>query len=332
MKKEPLISVIVPIYKVEEYLDECLQSIVHQTYTHLEIILVDDGSPDRCGSICDAYARTDRRIQVVHQSNQGLSCARNTGLHIATGSFISFIDSDDYLHPRFYECLLAAFDEQPNVGITACQIYKIEEGNLLPYNKKWNIHHPIRYSYTSFCEDAILGKNTSVTVWNKLYRAELVKNLYFREGRIVEDMLYMHDLSTVVKKHQADLRCIPEHLYYYRIRQGSISQSEHPLIFETLHAYEDIIRESQNNHPAFAKKMQQQYQLRILFFIGEMEQNKRWKEKYASTFHLLAKDIVMMNILQFDIPYRTKVALLIIRLCPKLYPFLRRIKRMLATL
>ena len=95
MKKEPLISVIVPIYKVEEYLDECLQSIVHQTYTHLEIILVDDGSPDRSGSICDSYARTDSRIQVVHQSNQGLSCARNTGLHIATGSFISFIDSDD---------------------------------------------------------------------------------------------------------------------------------------------------------------------------------------------------------------------------------------------
>ena len=106
MKTTPLISVIVPIYQVEAYLEECLDSILNQTYRQLEIILIDDGSTDRCGEICDRYASRDSRIKVIHQTNQGLSAARNAGMDIAIGEYISFIDSDDYIVPQYYEKML----------------------------------------------------------------------------------------------------------------------------------------------------------------------------------------------------------------------------------
>ena len=104
----PLVSVIVPIYNVEEYLKECLDSIICQTYRYLEIILVNDGSTDQCGKICDEYSMLDNRIQVVHQCNRGLSAARNAGLDVARGEYISFIDSDDYLDKHFIAKLLEA--------------------------------------------------------------------------------------------------------------------------------------------------------------------------------------------------------------------------------
>ncbi|MDY4757554.1 MAG: glycosyltransferase family 2 protein [Parabacteroides sp.] len=103
MKMNPLISVIIPIYKVEDYLDECVQSVIHQTYKNLEIILVNDGSPDKCPQICDEYAKLDNRIIVIHKKNGGLSDARNAGLQIATGEYIQFLDADDILEKQKIE-------------------------------------------------------------------------------------------------------------------------------------------------------------------------------------------------------------------------------------
>ena len=101
-----MISVIVPIYKVEEFLDECIQSIVDQTYQNLQIILVDDGSPDHCGEMCEDWAKKDKRIEVIHKKNGGLSDARNAGLAVATGDFVAFVDSDDWIEPQMYETML----------------------------------------------------------------------------------------------------------------------------------------------------------------------------------------------------------------------------------
>lgn len=128
MKATPLISVIVPIYQVEAYLEECLDSILNQTYRQLEIILIDDGSTDRCGDICDRYASQDSRIKVIHQTNQGLSAARNAGMDMATGEFISFIDSDDYIDPHFYEKMVQGFLNYPEAPIIVCLTYKDENG------------------------------------------------------------------------------------------------------------------------------------------------------------------------------------------------------------
>ena len=106
MNSNPKISVIVPVYKVEKYLDKCVESIVNQTYKNLEIILVDDGSPDNCPAMCDEWAEKDERIRVIHKENGGLADARNAGMDIATGDYIGFVDSDDWIEPNMYEVLL----------------------------------------------------------------------------------------------------------------------------------------------------------------------------------------------------------------------------------
>ena len=120
---EKTISVIVPIYNVEKYLDRCLKSIINQTYKNLEIILIDDGSPDNCGTICDEYAKKDNRIKVVHKDNGGLVKARNTGLDIATGEYISFIDPDDWIELNMYEEMIKIADET-NTDIVRCGYYR----------------------------------------------------------------------------------------------------------------------------------------------------------------------------------------------------------------
>ena len=120
-EKNDVISVIVPIYKVEEFLDECIQSIVDQTYQNLQIILVDDGSPDRCGEMCEDWARKDKRIEVIHKKNGGLSDARNVGLAEATGEFITFVDSDDWIEPQMYEIMVTTLIAE-DADLVACGI------------------------------------------------------------------------------------------------------------------------------------------------------------------------------------------------------------------
>ena len=125
----PLISIIVPVYKVEKYLVRCIKSIQNQTYTNIEIILVDDGSPDRCGIICDEIAREDSRIKVLHKENGGLSDARNKGIAIAQGEYVGFVDSDDYIEPDMYEHLLGVI-EKYNVKLAICSLWcEDENGN-----------------------------------------------------------------------------------------------------------------------------------------------------------------------------------------------------------
>ena len=129
MFKEPLISVIVPIYNVETYLPQCLDSIIVQTWNNLEIILINDGSTDNSGHICDAYVAKDSRIKVVHKSNGGLSAARNSGLDIANGEYIGFVDSDDWIEPTMYENLFAGFSLGNNVILTNGMIYRYDGTN-----------------------------------------------------------------------------------------------------------------------------------------------------------------------------------------------------------
>lgn len=125
MTSLPLISVIVPVYKVEPYLDRCVQSIVSQTYDRLEILLIDDGSPDRCPEMCDEWAKRDPRIRVIHKVNGGVSSARNEGLRAATGAWLSFVDSDDWLHPQFFEITLMLAEKYAS-SVVAVDKYRTE--------------------------------------------------------------------------------------------------------------------------------------------------------------------------------------------------------------
>ena len=167
----PLISVIVPIYNVEKYLARCVDSIVNQTYKNLEIILIDDGSPDLCPQMCDDYAEKDSRIKVVHKKNGGLSDARNAGMAVATGEYISFIDSDDYVSDDFFECLLDVMNKE-NSDIAECSVVKFYEDNRFD---EFSDDLSVKTYDTQDAMSALIAENPfHQHVWNKLYKTKLV--------------------------------------------------------------------------------------------------------------------------------------------------------------
>lgn len=192
----PIISVIVPVYKVEAYLDRCVQSILDQTYTDFELILVDDGSPDNCGTMCDAWAKKDSRIRVIHKENGGLSDARNAGIDIARGQYLSFVDSDDYIHPKMLEALYAGVTEH-SLPVSVCG-YTETEGEPLPEPSDleavvWNAQE----FYLERCVNATVA-------WGKLYAADCFATLRYPKGKIHEDefltykILFEHPSIAVV--------------------------------------------------------------------------------------------------------------------------------------
>ena len=210
------ITVIIPVYKVEEYLDDCLRSVVGQSYPHLEIILVDDGSPDRCGAMCDEWAKKDPRIQVLHKKNGGLSDARNAGLDIASGEYISFVDSDDWIEPDFIEKLLLALQTEQG-DMSACAVASYFPDHRDVWGSKsfavTNAEQTLEMLYTE--------KGFSVSAWNKLYRRELWQDLRFPVGKLCEDAFTTYQLVHRAKK----VVHLPEAMYCYRIRPNSIMTS-----------------------------------------------------------------------------------------------------------
>lgn len=220
---DKLISVIVPIYNVENYLVKCIESIINQTYSNLEIILVDDGSPDNCHIICDEYAKRDSRIRVIHKKNGGLSDARNAGLDIATGEYIGFVDSDDYISLHFYQRLMNVM-EISDSDIVECGIKKFKNTDKI-YDIENNKLDFITFNTYEAMEDLILNNILSVTVWNKLYKREIIDKLRFKVGKTNEDDFYTYlafDNANKISK-------LDEELYYYLQREDSIMGKSYKL-------------------------------------------------------------------------------------------------------
>ena len=210
-----LISVIVPVYKVEEYLDKCVQSIVDQSYTNLEIILVDDGSPDRCGTMCEAWAVKDSRVKVIHKENGGLSDARNAGLPVATGSLISFIDSDDWIDPEFLQTLYDALVRE-NAQIAECAIHLVDEKGKILRDRTPAGDEVI--GKTEALRRLVLEDGVYQTVWNKLYRREVIGNILFEKGKYNEDDFWTYQIFDRLER----LALVKQPLYHYLQRGGSI--------------------------------------------------------------------------------------------------------------
>lgn len=211
----PMISVIVPIYNVEKYLARCVDSIVNQTYKNLEIILVDDGSPDRCPQMCDDYAEKDSRIKVVHKKNGGLSDARNEGMAVATGEYISFIDSDDYVSDDFFECLLDVMNKE-NSDIAECSVVKFYEDNRFD---EFSDDLSVKTYDTQDAMSALIAENPfHQHVWNKLYKTELVKDIPYAVGKLNEDEFWTYRVFGRANK----VARINKTMYYYFQRSSSI--------------------------------------------------------------------------------------------------------------
>jgi len=221
MSAKPQLSIIVPVYKVELYLQKCIDSILNQTFRDFELILVDDGSPDDCPAICDAAAQKDERVVVIHQKNGGLSAARNAGVEAAKGEYIGLIDSDDYIAPEMYETLLSRV-KQDGAQMAVCNYaYMDEQGNELP--RKSPITNDEVLSREEVLKQLTCEKNWYyVTAVNRLYKKELFENVRFPLRKLHEDEFVAHRFYWQCEK----VSVIARPLYFYVQRGGSIMRQK----------------------------------------------------------------------------------------------------------
>ena len=231
-----LISVVAPIYKVEKYIRRCVNSIINQTYKNLEIILVDDGSPDGCPEICNEYEKQDQRVIVIHQENQGLAAARNTGLDNAKGDYIFFVDSDDYLDKYVIEKMFESAQENDADLVLCNYIYVDDYGNKLngKYSKK--LEKKVLNCREVFAQSGEHGGEVFVVAWNKLYRKELWENYRYPVGKVHEDEFAFHHIVSECRK----IVSTGYMGYYYVQREGSIMSSpSFKSCIDALDAYAD---------------------------------------------------------------------------------------------
>ena len=237
----PLISVIVPVYKVEAYLARCVDSILDQSFSDFELILVDDGSPDSCGALCDAYAKKDARIVVIHQKNGGLSAARNAGIDWAfahsDSQWLNFIDSDDWVHPEYLERLLNAAMEQ-NVSVSACGYASTEGREPTIVDDELS---PVLWEPEAF----YLEHNVNATVaWGKLYRREHFRSIRYPFGKINEDEFVTYQILFPAQR----IAVIQAPLYNYYVNPTGIMQSRQGRLREDkFEAFEQQIRYFKKN-------------------------------------------------------------------------------------
>ena len=229
-----LVTVVIPIYNVEQYLDRCILSIINQTYKNLEIILVDDGSPDRCPNICDAYAKKDPRVKVIHQENKGLGMARNTGIDHATGDYICFFDSDDYVEPDTIEtCVSTAvtqgaelvifgMDDVTPEGIRLAESIPCPPKSVFSGDEVQKILLPM-----SLYADMSTGEDWNIlsSAWNKLYSMDVIRSSGWRfasERDIISEDFYS---ITELFGHLSRVCVVNRVLYHYTVNNASISRS-----------------------------------------------------------------------------------------------------------
>ena len=215
----PIISIIVPVYKAEVYLDRCVQSVFAQSMADFELILVDDGSLDRSGAICDAYAEQDERVRVIHQENQGQAAARNHALDIATGEYIAFVDSDDYIHPRTYEVLMRnMMEHQAKISVGGYQTvfshdepFSIETGDAALWNGKDFLKHCLFDKVDKKCW----------VLWDKVFHRSCFDNIRLPEGRIYEDNAEVYKILYDAEKV---VDCDAPLYYYYQNPNSTVNQ------------------------------------------------------------------------------------------------------------
>lgn len=209
------IGIIVPVYNVEKYLNYCIESILTQSFTDFELILIDDGSADRSGIICDEYAKLDSRIKVVHKLNGGISSARNFGLSILDSEYVTFVDSDDAIFPEYLQYLYDTAKEC-EADIVTCEFTSKNEVNIAK-----DTDYICFSGYEAVIERYSRPDSITATAWCKLYKSHLFNDLSFPEGKIHEDQavipIVLYKANTVIKTNRI--------LYYYRIREGSITNT-----------------------------------------------------------------------------------------------------------
>lgn len=295
---EPLISIIVPIYKVEQYIDKCVESILHQSYENIEVILVDDGSPDNCGRLCDEYAKRDGRIKVIHKENGGLSDARNAGIDISEGDYIGFVDSDDYILPEMYEELYKLLKETDS-DIAVCRALKFKDGTEIKKEKT-------EAGSAVYTGDGILNalfeRKIDNYAWNKLYKRELFDDIRYPYRKIYEDLFTTYKLCAI----SSSVVVTDDKLYCYRLRDDSIMGMTRTRIstdkFEAYYGIDDYFESNVRIRDGARKYMYSELVSDVFKIVraGTVSENK---EFFKELKHFLKqvkptskKDYVFLNI------------------------------------
>lgn len=321
--KDELISVIIPIYNVEKYIYQCINSILNQTYKNIEIILVDDGSPDGCGKICDEYQEKDQRIKVIHKKNGGLSDARNKGMDIAHGKYITFIDSDDYVEDKYIEILYNAIKKN-NALISQCNILKVDNNGTILEKIGYKTNQV--KSGQEILYDINEGHwIENIVVWNKMYLRELFKNIRFPVGKINEDEFTTYKVLYSQKK----IPIVNEYLYNYRQNDESIMGKKFNIKrLNILKAFEERIQFFEKKNDEGLKKLtQKQYNNLLIDMYYKLEENKNindyieFQKDILEKYKVNTKNMFNNNALK----QKDKTKYIIFYFSPQIYFKLRKI-------
>lgn len=214
------ISIIAPVYQVEKYIGQCIESVINQTFKNFELILIDDGSKDKSGNICDEYAKRDKRIHVVHTENKGAASARNKGLDLATGKYIAFVDGDDYLAENMLDKLYKVITQE-NCDVVVCDFLNLHANSDKDFSLQLSDSKVSGREILSHLKNQ---KNYGVwtIVWNKLYKKEILKDLRFPEGKYFEDEIFSDQLYLICNEVQV----ISDVLYYHRVLETSTMNTQ----------------------------------------------------------------------------------------------------------
>ncbi len=334
MDTTALVSIIIPVYNVEPYLVEALDSVIHQTYTNLEIIIIDDGSTDGSGKICDDYAKKDNRIRIIHQENKGLSTARNIGLNIMTGEFVAFLDPDDAFHLDYVKKLISRIiQHQADLVMCKFTIHNTEktmEHGVTDFLKpaiQSGIYNRIQMI------NALFDGYANYAVWNKLFRRELWTYIRFPDGHVHEDREPLFKIINQCIK----IIIIDEPLYLHRKRPGSITttfsyKNVYDLLFSASQVEAYFNEKTHNLFPKDIQKKAKLYQLKILIQVYAIidEVKKEIDKINKKTEKKKLRQQIIKSVKQNGMDgcsIRFKIAYAIIRFCPWLFRFIYLIQR-----
>lgn len=271
---KPLISIIIPVYNVEKYINKCVDSVINQIYSNLEIILVDDGSPDLCGKLCDEYSKTDSRIKVIHKKNGGLSDARNVGIDIASGSYIAFIDSDDWVRDDYINSLYEALIKTKS-DVSVCEFSYITEDNKMLNSVTDDNHYEIFSNAEALV--ALMHTNKIYTsAWGKLYKKELFTTRRYPKGKLFEDIpvtydIFLQDIKVVFVANAS---------YNYLYRESAISKMKFsPERMDSIYFIEDAMQKVVSKRPKLSGDAKVVL-FRVYFSVWQTFYNKKEYKKY----------------------------------------------------
>ena len=308
-----LISIIVPVYNVEQYLEKCVDSIINQKYKNLEIILVDDGATDSSGKLCDELAKIDNRIKVYHKENGGLSDARNYGVERATGDYIGFVDSDDYIDSEMYEELYEAIKKE-NVDVVECNLKIIypDRVELFTEQKYYNV-----YTKQEYLEEYLKIEKIFGSACVRLIKSDIAKKLKFPVGKLYEDTYYAYDLIEKVDRY-----VIMNNPYYnYLMRENSITNTKfNPRIFDLIEIVEKFRKTTYENYPGLkeAADCRKMYAYFSVLNSILLEENYRDNEYYSEILNYFKRNYISLLKNKY-INHNRKLSVILIKLNIDLY-------------